>query len=231
VRRRAEPLPAAPRWTVADVSYDAATHTSRLPDGTDVPHVTAVLRAVGVSTDFEALAETGPRMGAAIRHAGARGSAVHADCHAYDDDDLDLADSDPRVRPYVEAWAECREAKGLLPITRERRLYHPLYGYTGIMDGLFTAPNGRVVLGDLKTGDPESSACAYQTAAYEGACRAMDPGTRIDERWAIWLQPGLRVPYRITNYTAHRQAYADFPSFLSFLTTFRAQAVRRIARS
>ena len=223
-------------YTVDDVVYDPVTHTSALRDGRPVPHVTAILEATGVSTDFEALAEMGPRVAERIEAAGLRGTAVHADCHAYDDDDLDLAQCHAVVRPYVEAWVTCRDSLGLVALAhaRERRVYHPGQNYTGILDGIFMRFKGykqqRILL-DLKTGDPESAAAHLQTAAYEAAWNLAHPDQKVNERWAVWLRPGRPVQYTIINYTAAPDAWQDFARFQAVLCTYNEQPSRRARRS
>lgn len=216
-------------FTVDDITFDPVTHTSTLPDGRPVPHVTAVLEAVGVATDFEELADMGPRMADQIRFASARGTAVHADTHAYDDNDLMWETVDPLVLPYVQAWVTCREQLGLVPLAhgRERRLYHPVYHYTGITDGVFMRGERRI-LPDLKTGDPESAAAHLQTAAYESAWNFMHLEQQIDERWAIWLRPGRKVPYTIINYTARQDAWQDFQKWQAALCVYNEQPGRRV---
>lgn len=213
--------------------YDPSEHRSWLADGTEVPHVTAVLAAVGVTTDFEALANQGGHIARAIEAARALGTAVHADCHSYDDNDLDWTTVDPRVLPYVEAWAQCRSSMSLTPVVdaRERRVYYPTYNYTGIFDGIFVVGDvvaDRRVMIDIKTGDPESSACHLQTAAYVAAFEAEhnDP-VKIRERWAVWLQPDRSCPYTITNYSARPDAYLDFGRFAACLTVYAEQPARR----
>lgn len=219
-------------YSAAHVLFDPATHTSRLPDGRSVPHVTAILGAAGVGTDFEGLSERSPRLATDLEAARNRGRVVHADCHAYDDDDLDLADVHPAVRPHVEAWAVVRETKRLTPLAngRERLLFHPEHCYCGITDGVFRCDDGRLILADTKTGDPEDAAAQFQTAAYEAAWNRMHPHLRISERWAIWLRPGRRVPYVIVNYTAQPEAAGDWPTFLACLTVYHAQPGRRRRR-
>lgn len=217
-------------YTSADILFDPETHTSRLPDGRSVPHVTGILGAVGVSTNFEDLAGISPRVDAAIRNAAARGSAAHADCHAYDDNDLDWATVDPRVRPYVEAWVACRDAMGFVALAhaRERRIYHSARGYTGILDGIFTrVATGKTLLIDLKTGDPESSACHLQTAAYMDAWLLEHPDIPIDERWAVWLRPERVIPYTIINYSARPDHWFDSERFACCVTTYNEQPERR----
>lgn len=219
-------------FTVDDLTFDAATHTSRLPDGRDVPHVTAVLGAVGVATDFAELAGYSPRMAQLIEFAAARGTAVHADCHAYDDDDLDWETVDSAVRPYVDAWRICRQNLSLTPLAhaRERRIYNSRSQYTGILDGVFVLPDQRRVLIDIKTGDPETAAAHLQTAAYERGWNELHPDLSIAERWAVWLRPDKRVPYAIINYSSHADHWQDFAKFAACLCVFHELPSRRRRR-
>lgn len=228
MRRPATPPLITPAYTVRDLTFDPEAHVSRLPDGREVPHVTAVLAAVGVSTDFGELQGFSRFLGEKIEHARARGTAVHADCHAFDDDDLVWETVHDDVLPYVDAWREVREAKGLTPLPhgRERIVFEPREFFAGILDGVFLC-GGRRVLGDIKSGDPESAACHLQTAAYEMAWNAAHPDERIDERWAIQLVPGARVPYRIKNYSARPDAHLDAGKWRACLCVYREQPARR----
>lgn len=219
-----------PAYAVDDLVYDPVAHKTTTPDGVDVPHVTTILSETGVSTNFGALAQVSERAARNIEYGRDRGSAVHADCHAYDDDDLVWSTVDPRIEPYVQSWAETRNRLRLTPLThaRERRVFHPIYFYTGILDGIFMTDDERRVLIDLKTGDPEDAACRYQTAAYEAAWLEAHPDQPIDARWAVWLRPERRIPYIITNYSQPPDdAWRDFSTFQAFLVTYSHQAVRR----
>jgi hypothetical protein len=198
--------------TATVLRFDPTLHEYRTPDGQLVPSVTQILKAVGVAVDFDELRASSARLGAAIDLKREIGTALHADAHAFDDDDLDWSTVDPRVEPYVRAWATFRENTRLVPVTRERRVFHPTLGYAGTLDGIFEQPNGRLVLADIKTGDPTASGCAYQTAAYLAAYR-----------WGVQLTPERRVPYRIFPY----EAFDDFAKFQSFVTTYHCQAARR----
>lgn len=220
------------RLTASDLIYDAATHTTRTPDGVDVPHVTHVLKSVGVTKDFEELSDINARLRSNVANASLRGTAVHADCHAFDDDDLedDYFDrsGDGRIVPFVKAWARVREDKRLKPIVhaRERHVFHPLLLYTGIQDGIFESDLG-LILVDLKTGDPEDAAAHIQTAAYEAAWRCENKKTKIAERWAVWLRPERKIPYTIMNYSARPDASLDFDKFAACVTVYYEQADRR----
>lgn len=213
--------------TAADLRYDPVSHTSTAPDGSAIPHVTAVLYAVGVAKDFETLAGMSGRLALAIKEKRALGTVVHADCHAFDDGDLVWSTLDPRSAPYVEAWSVCRDQLGLVPLTRERRLFHADLRYTGILDGVFRTPNGERVLVDLKLGSPDDAAAHLQTAAYESAYIHEHPTEAISARWAIQLCPGLRQPYRVTNYSARLDAWRDAGIFQACLVVYWAQAGRR----
>lgn len=222
-------------YGLADLLFDEATHTTKFPDGTDVPHVTTILSAVGLTTDFEELASGSERRRRDIEYRRNLGQVVHADCHAYDDDDLDLDAVHGEVRPYVMAWARFRENYGLRPKARERQLYSRLYHYTGRLDGVFDydAPlrsggtEPRVVLADIKIGDPEDAAAHLQTAAYEHAwCECGGPA--IQERWAVWLRPDQAIPYKVINYTRpDRPHWDDFPTFAAAVAVFNSQPGRR----
>lgn len=226
--RRASSAQQSPvQLAIDDLTYDPVKHETHTHDGRAVPHVTAVLSAVGVSTDFAELAGISTYLGENIETARARGNAVHADCHAYDDDDLVMSTVHPAVRPYVDAWVFFRGAMGIEPEVRERRLFHSTFFYTGIMDGIFWRGGRGHVLIDIKTGDPEDSACHLQTAAYESAWRAMTGIKEPIERWAVQLTPRNRVPYRIKDYSGRPSAASDLGKWLACLCVYNEQRVRR----
>lgn len=218
----------ATRITVDDIVYDPLYHKSALRDGRDVPHVTTVLGATGVATDFAELAAISSYVNENVEWARARGQAVHADCHAYDDGELVMATVHDAVRPYVEAWAFFRAEKNIEPVERERRLFDDVFFYTGIMDGLFRhGSRRRLVLIDIKTGDPEDSACHLQTAAYEAAYRRMTGITEDIERWGVQLTPKNRVPYRIKDYTGRPDGPRDLGKWRACLCVYNEQMGRR----
>jgi hypothetical protein len=123
------------------LAFEPADHVYRLrATGEAVPSVTQILKATGVSLDFEALSASSPAIGRAVQVKRDIGIAVHADAHAFDDNDLVWATVNPEVRPYLEAWVAFREHYPFLrPATRERLVYHPGYRYAGTLDGIFLA--------------------------------------------------------------------------------------------
>ena len=185
------------------IEFDVDRHEYRL-DGRLVPSVTQILRVTGRSTDFEAIKAMSWRRAAAIDWKRQVGKTLHADSHAFDDNDLVLETVDPDVRPYLDAWATFRENSRVVPICRERIVYHQgdrrREEYCGMLDGIFLTASGRRALLDAKTGDPKNSGCQFQTAAYQMAFEFENPLERIHERWAVQLTPGRKIPYRVTPY-------------------------------
>lgn len=211
--------------TAAALTFTHETHEYRV-DGRVVPSVTQILKATLVAVDFDELAGFSSRLGQAIDEKRALGQALHADAHAFDDNDLDWATVHVDVLPYLEAWRRFRADKRLAPQVRERRLYHPALGYAGTLDGVFVTPGLKRVLVDIKTGDPEDSGCRYQTAGYQLAY-AIDHEDVIDERWAVQLVPDRAVPYRVTRYDDWR----DFDTWRAIVATYYAQSARRRDRA
>lgn len=206
------------RATVEQLVYDPESHTSTC-NGRPVPHVTAILTAAGMTERFDQLPR---RSREAAHYRRGLGSVVHADCHAYDDDDLDWSTLAPESLPYVEAWATFRHNLGLQPTERERQVFDPLHWYTGILDGIFND----VTLVDIKIGDPRSAAADLQTAAYAQAYLRMEKRRGTLERMAVHLRPGRPIPYSI--YPYERTDYArDFQKFLACRTVYDEQVARR----
>lgn len=210
-------------FTAADLTFDPVAHTYTLPDGRQVPSVTQVLKGVGMTTDFDALCAMGDRLRERIEYRRALGVAIHADAHSWDDKELVESSVHPDVVPFLEAWKVFRANSRLTPLTRERRVFHPAQFYAGTLDGLFRRPDGRVVLIDLKIGDPEDCGAAFQTAAYHAAWSLENPLGMIHERWAVRITPDNAIPYRITPYGDYR----DFAKFASVVATYHELAKRR----
>lgn len=198
------------------LTFEPVSHTYRRPDGRLVPSVTTILSAVGIGQDYEAIRSYSAEHGDAVERKREIGSALHADAHAFDDDDLDFDTVHPDVRPYLDAWATFRANAGVVPIARERVVYHAALGYCGTLDGLFRTPDGRTVLIDIKTGDPDDSGCRYQTAGYQMAYQVDHSDVVVHERWGVQLTPDRQIPYRVHPYTDWR----DHDTWRAIVTTF-----------
>lgn len=210
------------RLTSTDLRFDVVGH-QYFVGNVRVPGVTEILKAVGVSRDFDALRDRSSRLADAIEVKREIGHALHADAHAFDDDDLVWHSVHPDVEPYLRAWQEFRANTDLVPLARERRVFHPQLWFAGTLDGVFVRASARRVLVDIKTGDPDDSGCQYQTAAYAAAWLLEHPDQVIHERWGVQLLPGRQVPYEIHTYTDWR----DWQLFQTFNTTYQHQAASR----
>lgn len=210
--------------SVDSLLFVPETHEYRLlPDGRIVPSVTQILGATGVAVDFEELSSFSKRIGDAIDRKRALGQALHQDAHAFDDNDLDWSTVHPQVEPYLQAWATFREQTRVVPMTRERRIYHPTLHYAGTFDGIFTKPSGGFVLIDIKTGNPADAGAQYQLAGYLLAYQLTADALPVTDRWSVQLCPDRKVPYRVTPYTEWR----DFEVWKAIVATYYAQAARR----
>jgi len=213
----------------ADLIFNDALHEYRLPlDGRIVPSVTTILRVTGMSIDFEELKSRSLTLAGKIDYKRALGTAAHADCHAFDDGDLDWSTVHADVAPYIEAWATMRENLGLTPTARERRVFHPTLFYCGTLDGIFRREaDGRRILIDMKLGDPADAAADLQTAAYEEAYRIDHPDELVDERWSVHLVPECKIPYRTTNYSAQADCWEHFPKFQACVCVYHERMARQ----
>jgi hypothetical protein len=106
----------------------------------------------------------GAAMEAAASGAGARmGTAIHSATEAFDTGGITLADLPDVVRAQVEVYAALTARLDTLDV--ELFVVNDTVKVAGTTDRLFRLPDGRVVVGDLKT----SSASAPKYAALEWA--------------------------------------------------------------
>lgn len=121
------------------VTFEPAGHIYRLKaTGEIVPGVTTVLRDTGISVDFDGLAAMGQRQAHAIALKRDIGTALHADTHAFDDDDIVMEKVNAEVRPYLECYITFRQHyPDLRPALRERLVYDPSTRVAGTIDGIF----------------------------------------------------------------------------------------------
>lgn len=200
--------------TIDDLRYDPLTHQTLAPDGSRVPHVTEILRRVGLAGATDHLPPS-------VRdHALARGQTVHALTAAFDLGTLDWTELFEDEATWVMAWADaCREL-GLRIVARERRVYHPDHHYTGIVDAVCQRGD-HTVLVEIKTGDPDLVGARYQTAAYAAAW-AVQTGGQVHARWAVWLCPTSAQPYKVLVYDDPE----DWAVFEAALRIYRVLARR-----
>lgn len=222
----------------AALVFEPGVHTYRV-GMTDLPSVTGILRACGVSVDFERLVENGYLTAFQLEEKRSIGQAVHLAAHFYDDGQLDTASVDPRVEGYLQSWIDWRAQTGFVPALLETPLHHPGLFFAGTLDraGTFTKFEGTdprdLQVVDIKCGNPEDAAAQWQTAAYAELLavslradvlfdRGGPSAFRLRPRYSVQLHPDGRA--RLNVYADYLRDWTDFQHFV---TTFRRQACRR----
>lgn len=196
-------------------------------DGRVRPHVTGVLKATGLSTDFD-------RLPPAAREAAIEkrdiGTLVHAATVLADLGTLRWGTLDERLFGYVEAWEAYRKQRGIERfILIETALAHSKYLYAGTVDRAGYTSDA-LVLPDIKTGDSEDAGGRYQTAAYAELvadyCAVQFPTECIAakniQRECVELREN--GTFRVESYNNFRE---DWQVFLAALTVYRAQPTQR----
>lgn len=181
--------------------FDKDSHTFREPGtGKVVPSVTTILQDVGLIDTSWFTPESRQR-----------GSYVHRATELYDAGSLDESTVDPIVRPYLDGWiAFCveviRQVGALVILAREEQVWHPAYGYAGIVDADIKGWG----LVDIKTGDP-APWHPMQTAAYWRALRPFDPNKR---RGCVYLRDDGSFKY------VRHTSGNDFNEFAACVTVY-----------
>lgn len=170
---------------------------------TDWPHVTGVLKGVGlIDTTF--LSEFGRD----------RGTAVHQATALDDVADLDEGSVDPHVAPYLAAWRRFRAESSPITFPKiEHRVRHELYGYLGTADRVARFRGSDWVI-DLKTGGPEpwhALQLAAYALAYLGRTSLAGSGVRCA---AVYLRDD--ATYRFMPY----EDYSDGDAWLVALSLY-----------
>lgn len=111
--------------TCEDLTFNKKKHVFRLTStGERVPSVTQVLRALRMTPDFSFIDP----------YYALRGTYVHEATELLDNGTLDEESLDGEIASYVEAYRLFRREWSGSIVEVEKRLYHPVYRYAGIID-------------------------------------------------------------------------------------------------
>lgn len=158
-------------------------HTYTL-DGVPVPGVTSVLKAL--PNEYR---HVDPEVLEAARGLGV---AVHAVIELDIRRELDEADLDPALVPYLGQWREFLAQSGFTVLGSELEVASRKYGYAGKLD-LVGVLHGRKALVDAKRTAQVPRSAGPQTAGYELAVRECRPDligpTERCDRYALHLTP------------------------------------------
>jgi hypothetical protein len=188
-------------------------------DGRVRPHVTGILKATGLSTDFDRLPPAAREAALVKREVG---RLVHEATVLADLNTLKWGTLEERLFGYVEAWEAYRKQRGLKTfLLIETALASSKYLYAGTVDRV-AATDDVVVLPDIKTGDSEDAGGRYQTAAYADlAAEHLSLNPKNIERECVELREN--GTFRVESYNNFRE---DWQVFLAALTVYRAQPTR-----
>lgn len=209
-------------------------------DGHEVPHVTGILKSVGVSLDFEQLVRDGIIKASTLDYQRELGRAVHMATHYYDEGSLIPDTVSAPVEERLQKWIDWRARTGFTPILLETALWHPVVCVAGMNDraGYFRHYQGHspddLITVDIKLGDPEDAGARWQTAAYqEFLAFALEHYPGFDAN-ALRLRPRYSVELPAEG-RAKQHPYPNHPSdwrdFQHFVTTYRRQHCRRTGRA
>ncbi len=149
------------------LEFDPVEHRYQL-DGRPVPSVTQVL---------DPLLELWRVPADVLEAAAAFGTHVHMAVDLFNKGELDEAELDPALAPYLQGWKAFLYQTGSQVADSEFRVYHDFYGYAGTLDTTVLMPGRRgrgevLTLADVKSGVVPITV-GLQTAAYEAARRSM----------------------------------------------------------
>lgn len=141
-----------------EISFNAERHEYRLKNGQIVPSVTQILQWAGL-VNFNAV---NPNV---LERASLFGKAVHATCHLYDINDLDIGSLDPALKPYLDGWIKFEKDTGFVSESSEQIVYSKIYRYAGTYDNIGRIDSIKTLV-DIKSGTTIPKTIALQTAGY-----------------------------------------------------------------
>jgi ATP-dependent exoDNAse (exonuclease V) beta subunit len=113
-----------------------------------------------------------------------RGTAIHAACEYWDQDDLDVTGMPEFIRPYLDGWIKFRKEFPCQIEAVEKQIDHDTYHYSGRVDRIVRTDSRFCIL-DIKSGQP-APWHALQSAAYAAAV-AKQSGEVVGKRLAVYL--------------------------------------------
>lgn len=131
-----------------------------------------------------------------LEHASQRGTAVHASCHFYDQNDLDWETVSDEIKPYVLAWEAFTKDLPLEWADMEKPIYHATFGFAGTPDRVTETPYRGIF--DIKTYRPDA-ATGVQLAGYSFLRFGQQSVYNTPKRFGVWLKDDGK--YSLTEYT------------------------------
>jgi hypothetical protein len=147
-------------------------------DGEPKPHITDVLKDLGLSKSFEGV----------DTWFADRGKAVHQACKLINEGTLDEETVASECRAFVRAYKQWLKDSGFTHQHSELALFSALHDYCGTLDLIGTLPQtGRVVV-DIKTGSSIDPAVEIQVGAQAILWEENNPQEPISGRYVLQLK-------------------------------------------
>jgi len=169
-------------------------------DGRTLPRVSTILGTVhkdGIwAAKLKLAAETGDPHAADKAWAPSRdlGTAVHALCEGINRGEVwTVTDCAPDLAPFGDAYDGWFQQQVAEVVACEQIVWSATLGYAGRLDMLVRLHDGRLMLGDIKSGKTVDGATRWQLAAYAWAL-AETAGVQVDGRMVVHLpsdRPGV----------------------------------------
>ena len=149
----------------------------RIKEFPDLPSVTEILAAVGLTRSYEGVAP----------HYAQLGTALHLAIHLHTRGELEVASLHPEVRPGFDAFLEFEARERLVVIHSELALVHP-QGFVGHLDLVASVGDVERAIIDIKYSDaPDIKGATYQLAGYGLLHDHAYPETPAEERYVLPL--------------------------------------------
>jgi hypothetical protein len=136
-----------------------------------------------------------------------RGTAIHAACEYYDQDDLEVTGMPEFIKPYLDAWVKFRKESEFRITGVEVKVDNEVHRYSGRIDRIVENRYGINGVLDIKSGQP-ASWHALQSAAYSQGVLGM-------LRFTLYINKD--GGYKLVEHTDR----SDWPNFLAALSVAR----------
>lgn len=176
-------------------------------DGQNVPSVTAIIKAAGLTPDYDQIDPV------VLERARQRGIACHAMAEAIDKGKP--VEVTEETAPYRDAYVRFIYDSGAQTEGTEEAIYHPSYLYAGTFDWIGRIGGERAIVDRKFTFTVHHQAVSVQCAAYRACWNALNPQAPCAKIFSLHLRRD--GSYRLQEYEADEA----WQIFLAALAIFR----------
>ena len=196
------------------ITFSEEDHVYRDAAGRRIPSVTQIMEANRLQ-DYSKVKPND------LKKAQEGGKKAHEMCELDDNGWAEFYTFPEELMGYLVGWRAFKAAVGATILCTERKVWHPVHGYSGTFDGFLRDRNGVHWFIDRKTG-PEDEAHEIQLAGYWEAVKVsapeiLPPGTGIDMIRFAAIHLHVDGTFTIAPHNAKR----GWPLFLACLQLFQ----------